>query len=107
MKYIHQRGEHNFTVAFETNAQNGTITLGLAKCHSKDCFNKKTGRKIAEGRQQKHPIKMFYNPGLSHKENVNRMMEKLNHWVEIHAKAGKMSYQGIRDQFVYKPASIQ
>lgn len=105
MKYIHER-QHNFTVAFETDAQNGVITLGLAKCHTKDCFNKKKGRAIAEGRLKKHPIKTFYNQGLSHKENVDRMMAKVTHWVDLHAKAGKFSYQAIRDQFVFKPALI-
>ena len=100
MKYIHHRGKHNFTVAFETNAQNGTITLGFAKCHTNDSFNKKVGRMIAAGRQQKHPIEMFYSPNLSHKENVDIMVENLNHWIEIHSKIGKLSYQKIKDHIL-------
>jgi len=80
-----------FTVAavVEDGLLNAKVSLGIARCSSKDNFNKKIGRAIAEGRATKRPIEIskvsktdaFVEAKNFMYETCNKIAEDVSQWV--------------------------
>ena len=56
MKYFYIRNNKwPAAIAYDYDPEVRTLTFGAAFCNPKDQFNKKTGRRVAQGRFEKHP----------------------------------------------------